>query len=84
MAQKKLTDTDKIAVMKPAMGTSRAPGCGRSAAGVTKNEVRRMLQTWRPDIEVQEIIRQHPALASIHEGSVQHHPGHVHALRRPL
>ena len=33
MAQKKLTDTDKIAVMKPAMGTSRAPGCGRSAAG---------------------------------------------------
>ena len=70
MAQKKLTDTDKIAVMKPAMGTSRGSGLRPISRRVTKNEVRRMLQTWRPDIEVQEIIRQHPALASIHEGSV--------------
>lgn len=70
IAQKKVTDTEKIAVMKPAMGTSRGSGLRPIGRRVTKNEVKRMLLTWRPDIEVQEIIRQHPALASIHDKSV--------------
>ncbi len=70
MEQKKETDGDKIAVMKPAMGTSRGSGVRPLGRAVTRNEVRRLLETWRPDIEVQAIIRQHPLLASIHEKSV--------------
>ena len=70
LEHKKASEGPVVAVIKPTMSTSGGSGLVTIGRYTTKNEIRQMLTSWRPDVVVQEVIKQHPDLAAIHPESV--------------
>ena len=61
---------EKIAVIKPSVGTSRGAGVLPITKRATENEIKNMLMTWRSNLIVQEVIQQHPKIKKIHPESI--------------